>query len=94
MGYMEKLKTASCKEGELLLMWMGQAGFVLKNSAGKILAIDVYLSDLAIGCARRPDCPWKKYNPYGRAVTLKSRDTGWMPSMQIMGIRLRMQLAF
>lgn len=48
MGYMEKLKTASCKEGELLLMWMGQAGFVLKNSAGKILAIDVYLSDLAM----------------------------------------------
>lgn len=48
MDFIKKLKNASCKNGELLLMWVGQAGFVLKNSEGKVMAIDVYLSDLAM----------------------------------------------
>lgn len=48
MDYIEKLESATCKSGELLVMWIGQAGFVLKNSEEKIMAIDVYLSDLAM----------------------------------------------
>ncbi len=35
------------EKGTVSIAWMGQAGFLLKNSSGKILALDVYLSDLA-----------------------------------------------
>lgn len=48
MGPYERLKEMPCAAGELLIMWIGQAGFVMKNSEGKILAVDVYLSDLAM----------------------------------------------
>ena len=34
-------------EGAVSLAWMGQAGFLLKNSRGKVLVLDVYLSDLS-----------------------------------------------
>ena len=36
---------APVKEGELLIGWLGQAGFVFKDSAGTILGIDAYLTD-------------------------------------------------
>lgn len=48
MDIVQKIKEIECKEGELLISWIGQAGFVIKNSKNKILAIDVYLSDLAM----------------------------------------------
>ncbi len=35
------------KKGTVSLAWMGQAGFLLKNSTGKVLVLDVYLSDLS-----------------------------------------------
>lgn len=48
MQYMKRLEQLSCEKGEVLLMWLGQAGFVLKNSEGTVMALDVYLSDLAM----------------------------------------------
>ncbi len=44
--FAEKFKRASVEEGNFLLAWTGQAGFMLKNSKGKVMALDVYLSDL------------------------------------------------
>lgn len=48
MKSFERLQKMPCEAGELLIMWIGQAGFVMKNSESKILAVDVYLSDLAM----------------------------------------------
>ena len=33
------------KEGEFALFWLGQAGFIIKNSKGETLVVDPYLSD-------------------------------------------------
>lgn len=48
MDYFKKFSDFPCDKGELALMWMGQAGFLIKNSQGKILSFDVYLSDLSM----------------------------------------------
>lgn len=47
MDYISRLKRVPCGEGTIVIMWIGQAGFVIKNSKGDMVAIDVYLSDLA-----------------------------------------------
>ena len=46
--YMEKFSATVCAEGNLQIMWLGQAGFLFKNSKQKVLAVDIYLSDLAM----------------------------------------------
>lgn len=48
MDYVSKFENLSCTEGRLIIMWMGQAGFLMKNSRNKVLALDVYLSDLSM----------------------------------------------
>lgn len=42
-----KSKLAACQpqKGELALLWLGQAGFIVKNSLGETLVVDPYLSD-------------------------------------------------
>ena len=35
-----------CREGSLALYWLCQAGFAFKTSAGQIVYIDPYLSDV------------------------------------------------
>lgn len=47
MNFVERFETFTPGRGKIALAWMGQAGFLIKNSRGKILALDVYLSDLA-----------------------------------------------
>lgn len=47
MLFADKLKSAWPKPGQICLFWLGQAGFVIKNSKGELVAVDVYLSDLA-----------------------------------------------
>lgn len=47
MDFVKKFQLQKVETGKILLAWAGQAGFLLKNSRGKILALDVYLSDLA-----------------------------------------------
>ena len=51
MNFAAEFGTYVPKKGKIALAWMGQAGFLIKNSQGKTLALDVYLSDLA---ERRP----------------------------------------
>lgn len=43
----EKLRRHGVPEGCLTLWWLGQAGFVIKSPAGKIVVIDPYLSNSA-----------------------------------------------
>ena len=45
MYFVEKVRTCNPKEGEVGIFWLGQAGFLLKNSKNEILAVDPYLSD-------------------------------------------------
>lgn len=45
MTFKEKLEAASPGSGEIALFWLGQAGFIIKNSLGKTAVIDPYLSD-------------------------------------------------
>lgn len=45
MNLVEKWNHYEVKEGELALFWLGQAGFLIKNSKGETLAVDPYLSD-------------------------------------------------
>ena len=45
MKFMDKLACCRPEPGEIGIFWLGQAGFLLKNSKGEILAIDPYLSD-------------------------------------------------
>jgi len=46
MYFLEKYKKAIPKNDEIALIWLGQAGFIIKTSAGKIILIDAYLSDI------------------------------------------------
>jgi L-ascorbate 6-phosphate lactonase len=42
---MPGLRAHATPPGALTLWWLGQAGFILKSPAGKIVALDPYLSD-------------------------------------------------
>ena len=46
MNFVRKLESAHPRKGEIALFWLGQAGFLIKNSLGEILALDPYLSDM------------------------------------------------
>ncbi len=41
----EDIKTYRVPAGHIALWWLGQAGFIIKSPAGKILALDPYLSN-------------------------------------------------
>jgi len=43
----EKITNETTDQNELLLWYLGQAGFLLKTPRGKLIAIDLYLSDAA-----------------------------------------------
>lgn len=45
MNYMEKWEHCLPAKGELALFWLGQAGFLIKNSTGETVVVDPYLSD-------------------------------------------------
>ena len=45
MRFADKVKSAAPRQGELAIFWLGQAGFLLKNSKGELLAVDPYLSN-------------------------------------------------
>lgn len=47
MDFADLFIQQNVEKGKIAIAWMGQAGFLFKNSMGKILALDVYLSDLA-----------------------------------------------
>ena len=40
-----RIASASVKKGEIALFWLGQAGFIIKDSKDRVIAIDPYLSD-------------------------------------------------
>ena len=43
IGFAKSVKEAP--KGKTLLYWIGQAGFIIKNAEGKLLGIDLYLSE-------------------------------------------------
>jgi L-ascorbate 6-phosphate lactonase len=45
MKFVNKLNENTLNKGELALCWLGQAGFIIKNSKNETLVIDPYLSD-------------------------------------------------
>jgi L-ascorbate 6-phosphate lactonase len=45
MRFVDKLGCCHPQEGQLGIFWLGQAGFLLKNRKGEILAVDPYLSN-------------------------------------------------
>lgn len=47
MDFVKKFVSEKVETGTVGIIWMGQAGYLLKNSANKILVLDVYLSDLS-----------------------------------------------
>ena len=47
MKLIEKIMTHKAETNELLMWYLGQAGFMFKTSNGKLIAIDLYLSDAA-----------------------------------------------
>jgi L-ascorbate 6-phosphate lactonase len=47
MEFLERLDKAKPGEKELVLVWLGQAGFLIKTQGGKIILIDPYLTDYA-----------------------------------------------
>lgn len=47
MNFAEKITASEPQAGEIGLFWLGQAGFLIKNSRGKLMAVDPYLSDLS-----------------------------------------------
>lgn len=46
MYFVKKLNSAQPVKGQIALFWLGQAGFLIKNSKGEILALDPYFSDM------------------------------------------------
>jgi L-ascorbate 6-phosphate lactonase len=60
MALMDDIVAASVLPGTLLLWWLGQGGFAFKNSLGKVLFCDPYLSD----CVAALDGPdWARLFP-------------------------------
>jgi L-ascorbate 6-phosphate lactonase len=47
MNFLQKLKAVHTEPGQIAITWLGQAGFLIKNFKGDVLALDIYLSDLA-----------------------------------------------
>lgn len=47
MDFAAEFRERKCEKGTIVLAWLGQAGFLIKNSSGQVLALDAYLSDLA-----------------------------------------------
>lgn len=47
MYFLEKYQTTWPEEGHIALFWLGQAGFVIRNSKRETLVLDAYLSDLS-----------------------------------------------
>ena len=45
MSLLDKISTLTLKNSEIAIIWLGQAGFLIKNSAGDIIAVDPYISD-------------------------------------------------
>lgn len=43
--FMQKVYSVKVSDGEVAVFWLGQAGFLFKTASGKLIAIDVYLSD-------------------------------------------------
>ena len=43
-----KMLEATPDPGHIHLYWLGQAGFLIKNSLGKVMLIDAYLSGVTI----------------------------------------------
>lgn len=58
MGFAEVFKEQKPEPGHIAIAWLGQAGFLIKNSQDQTLAVDVYLSDLV----ERQDGP-KRLSP-------------------------------
>ena len=44
---LEEFYSTVPRPGEIFLVWMGQAGFLMRNSRGKVLGTDLYLSNLS-----------------------------------------------
>lgn len=47
MNFREKVETTRPGKGEAAIFWLGQAGFLLKNSGGELMAVDPYFSHMA-----------------------------------------------
>ena len=45
MSFPEMIKAYNVQQGSLALIWLGQAGFLIKTHGGKVIVIDPYLSD-------------------------------------------------
>lgn len=45
MNYVDKISNCKPEVGELAIFWLGQAGFLIKNSKGKALVLDPYLTN-------------------------------------------------
>ena len=43
--FLDRLEKVNAKSEELVLSWLGQAGFLIKTAKGKLILIDPYLSD-------------------------------------------------
>ena len=43
--FAETVKNLEVEQGTAALIWLGQAGFMIKTAGGKIVAIDPYLTD-------------------------------------------------
>lgn len=47
MNFKDQVHNTIPGKGEAALFWLGQAGFLVKNSAGELMAVDPYFSDMA-----------------------------------------------
>ena len=45
MAFKDSIRNTKVQSGTLLIVWLGQAGFLIKTPGGKTLAVDPYLTD-------------------------------------------------
>ena len=66
--FAKKIRELAVRENTLALVWLGQAGFLIKTPGGKIIAIDPYLSDYVYdfetGCVK-PACLYEGWQTSG-----------------------------
>lgn len=51
-SFAQKVAAVKTQQGELTIFFVGQAGYIIKTASGKLIGLDMYLTDCCARLAR------------------------------------------
>ncbi|MGI6668880.1 MAG: MBL fold metallo-hydrolase [Acetivibrionales bacterium] len=63
MNYVSRIKELNVEQNTIAISWLGQAGFLIKTSSGRIIAIDPYFSDCVMKYIPEEGLGFKRLTP-------------------------------